>query len=59
MSGGIVLEAGFRIRIQLIRIRIQHFRLNTDPDPVRIQGSQHQKLEKVYSWKIFLFCIKN
>jgi hypothetical protein len=23
----------FRIRIHLIRIRIQHFRLNTDPDP--------------------------
>jgi hypothetical protein len=23
---------GFRIRIHLIRIRIQHFRLNTDPD---------------------------
>jgi hypothetical protein len=32
--------AGFRIRIHLIRIRIQHFRLNTypDPDPGRIQG---------------------
>ncbi len=24
---------GLRIRIHLIRIRIQHFRLNTDPDP--------------------------
>ncbi len=23
----------FRIRIHLISIRIQHFRLNTDPDP--------------------------
>ncbi len=25
-------KAGLRIRIHLIRIRIQHFRLNTDPD---------------------------
>jgi hypothetical protein len=24
---------GLRIRIHFIRIRIQHFRLNTDPDP--------------------------
>ncbi len=29
----LVLEAGLRIRIHFIRIRIQHFRLNTDPDP--------------------------
>jgi hypothetical protein len=28
-----VLVPGFRIRINLKRIRIQHFRLNTDPDP--------------------------
>jgi hypothetical protein len=27
------LEAWLRIRIHFIRIRIQHFRLNTDPDP--------------------------
>jgi hypothetical protein len=27
------LEAGLRIRIHFIRIRIQHFRLNTNPDP--------------------------
>ncbi len=26
------LKAVFRIRIHLIQIRIQHFRLNTDPD---------------------------
>jgi hypothetical protein len=26
------LPPGFRIRIHLIRIQIQHFRLNTDPD---------------------------
>jgi hypothetical protein len=31
-------KPGLRIRIHLIRIRIQHFRLNTDPDPIRIQG---------------------
>jgi hypothetical protein len=42
----------FRIRIHLIRIRIQHFRLITDPDsdPIRIQGFD-QKLEKMYSGK--------
>ncbi len=28
-----VSRAGLRIRIHFIRIRIQHFRLNTDPDP--------------------------
>ncbi len=27
----------FRIRIHLIRIRIQHYRLNYDPNPIRIQ----------------------
>jgi hypothetical protein len=26
-------EPVFRIRIHLIRIRVQHFKLNTDPDP--------------------------
>ncbi len=31
-------KAELRIRIHLIRIRIQYFRLNTDPDPIRIQG---------------------
>jgi hypothetical protein len=43
-----------RIRIHFIRIRIQHFRLNTntDPDPIRIQGFNDQKLKKKnYSWK--------
>jgi hypothetical protein len=40
-----------RIRIHLIRIRIQHFRLNTDLDPVsiRIHCLDDQKLEKIYS----------
>jgi hypothetical protein len=32
------------IRIHFIRIRIQHFRLNTNPDPIQIQGSR--KLRK-------------
>jgi hypothetical protein len=27
-----------------IWIRIQHFGLNTDPDPIRIQGFNDQKL---------------
>ncbi len=38
----LVLEAGLRIRIHFIRIRVQHFRLNTDPDP----GLEWQKIEK-------------
>ncbi len=31
----------------------QHFRLNTDPDPdpIRIQGFDDQKLNKIFSWK--------
>jgi hypothetical protein len=33
----------------LIRIRIQHFRLYTDPYPIRIQGFDDQKLKKIYS----------
>jgi hypothetical protein len=42
------LQAVLRIRINFIRIRvrIQHFRLNTDPDPIRIQGFNDKKLEK-------------
>ncbi len=39
--------AGFRICIHLIRIRIQHFRPNTDPDP----GFLWAKLKKIDSWK--------
>jgi hypothetical protein len=43
-------NSGLRIRIHFIRIRIQHFRLNTNPDldldPIRIQGFNDQKLEK-------------
>jgi hypothetical protein len=29
-------------------IRVQHFRLNTDPDPMRIQGFDDQKFERIY-----------
>jgi hypothetical protein len=45
-----LLEAGLRIRIHFIRIRIQHFRLNTntDPDPIQDPGLNDQKLEKNY-----------
>ncbi len=56
---------GLRIRIHFIwiRIRIQHFRLDTnfDPDPIRIQGFSDQKLKNNYSWKFFFifFLIKN
>jgi hypothetical protein len=39
----------FRIRIHLVWIRIGYFRLNTDPDPIRIQDSNEQKLTKIYS----------
>ena len=33
------LKAGLRIRIHFIRI--QHFRLNNNPDPIHIQGFNH------------------
>ncbi len=53
----------FRIRINWINgygSGIQHFRLNTDPDPdpIRIQDFDDQKLEKNYrySWKKILSC---
>ncbi len=46
-------KPGLRICIHFIRIRIQHFRLITDPDPdpIRIQGFNDQKLKKNYNWK--------
>ncbi len=51
---------GLRIRIHFIRTRIQHFRLNTDPDPdpVWIQGFNDQKLKKNYSGKFFFLLSK-
>jgi hypothetical protein len=56
MDGG---APGLRIRIHFIRIRIQHFRLNIDPDPIRIQGFNDQKLKKITAEKITNFWIKN
>ncbi len=41
----------FRIRIPLIRIRIQHFRLNTDPDP----GFDDQNWKNLQLQKIIYF----
>jgi hypothetical protein len=51
------LQPGLRIRIHFIRIRIQHFRLNTDPDPIRIliQGFNDQKLKKITAGKKTFF----
>jgi hypothetical protein len=40
--------SGLRILLHLIRIRIQHFRLNTDPDPGVFDD---QKKEKIFSCK--------
>ncbi len=55
MKHCLLCGAVFRIRIHFIRIRIQNFRLNTDPDPdsdpIRIQGFDDQKLKEIYSWK--------
>jgi hypothetical protein len=36
---------------------MQHFRLNTDPDPIRIRGSDDHELEK-FTAKIFFFISK-
>jgi hypothetical protein len=54
------LVAGLLIRIHFIRTLIQHFRLNTDPDPdpIRIQGFNDQKL-KINAEKKKIFWIKN
>jgi hypothetical protein len=47
-----LLKAVFRIRIHFLRIRIQWIRMeantdpDTDPDPIRIQGFNDQKLKK-------------
>jgi hypothetical protein len=48
-------KAGLRISNRFIRIRIQHFRLNTDPDPIRIQGFNDQKLKQKLQLKKFNF----
>ncbi len=58
MTRGNHQGCGSAIRIHLNRI--QHFRLNTDPDPIRMQGFDDQQLGKIYSWKkIKFFLIKN
>ncbi len=51
------MKPGLRIRIHLIRIR--HFRLNTDPDPIRIQRFDDKKLDKIYRWKKKFFWIND
>ncbi len=44
----------------LIRIQIQHLRLNRIPMRIQIQGFYDRKLEKIYSWKKWvIFLIKN
>jgi hypothetical protein len=67
-GGGIsdsVQQPVLRIRIHFIRIRIQQFRLNNnpDPDPIRIQGFNDQKIGKKFQLKkkilLFFFFIKN
>jgi hypothetical protein len=52
-------KSGLRIRIYFILIRIQHFRLNTDPDPdpIWIQGFNDEKVKKITA-ENFLY-IKN
>ncbi len=52
------LHAVFRIRINLMRIRIQNFRLNTDPD-LWAKGFDDQKLGKNYWWKKLIFFLSN
>jgi hypothetical protein len=51
VTEGTLFEPGLRIRIHFIRIR--HFRMNTNPDPIRIQGFNDQKLKKITAEKKF------
>jgi hypothetical protein len=51
MEFGIVLCTGMRIRIQSIRIRIQHFRLNTDPDLLRIRIQSGSRALMTKNWE--------
>jgi hypothetical protein len=44
----------YQIQWIKIRIRIQHFKLKTDPDPTRIQGFDDQKkLKQKFTAEIF------
>ncbi len=48
-----------RLRIRIHLIRIQHFRLNTDSDPIRFQGLDGQILKKFTAENFcFVFCQK-
>ena len=55
------LKAGLWIRIHFLRIRIQWIRMeantdpDTDPDPIRIQGFNDQKLKKITAEKKIKF----
>jgi hypothetical protein len=48
------LQAVFRIRIHLIRTQIQHFRLNTDPDPRVSMNKMGKNLQLEKNLKIAL-----
>ncbi len=49
------LQAVFQILIHFIRIRNQLFRLKNDPDPIRTQSFDNQKLKKCTSKKFCIF----
>jgi hypothetical protein len=47
----------FRIRIHFFRIRRLSLETNTDPDPIRIQGFNDQKLKKITAEKKIKFVL--
>jgi hypothetical protein len=53
-----LIKAGWRIRIHLIRIQIQHFRLNTDPDPGALM-TKNRKQFIAEKFVLNFFVIKN
>ncbi len=48
-TGGYQLHISIPSYYPMFRIRIQHLRLNTNPDPIRIQGFYDPKLKKIYT----------
>jgi hypothetical protein len=48
-------NAGFRIRIHFFRIRRWRLETTPDPDPIRIQGFNDQKLKKITAEKKIKF----
>ncbi len=52
----IVWLSVFRIRIHWVRIRIQHFRLNTHPDPILMTTNGKNLQLKFYSIFLILYC---